>query len=62
MCISLIDTGCGIDDKIYEPFFSTKGVGKGTGLGLSMIYGFLKQLGRHTEFDSVIGKGTSFKI
>ena len=66
VCISLTDTGSGIEDairdKIYEPFFSTKGVGKGTGLGLSMVYGFLKQSGGHIEFDSEIDKGTTFRI
>jgi PAS domain S-box-containing protein len=66
VCISLADTGCGIEDairdRIYEPFFSTKGVGKGTGLGLSMVYGFLKQSGGHIEFESEIGKGTTFTI
>jgi signal transduction histidine kinase len=38
------DTGCGMSPEIlarvYEPFFTTKGVGKGTGLGLSQVYGF----------------------
>src|SRR5438034_7410333 len=49
--IAVSDTGGGIPasirDKIFDPFFSTKGVGKGTGLGLSMVYGFVKQSGGH---------------
>ena len=64
--ISITDTGTGIDeaiqDKIYEPFFSTKGVGKGTGLGLSTVYGFVKQSGGHIEFETVSGCGTTFRI
>lgn len=64
--ISITDTGTGIDEaiqnKIYEPFFSTKGVGKGTGLGLSMVYGFVKQSGGHIEFETVKGCGTTFKL
>ena len=64
--ISVTDTGTGIDkaiqSKIYEPFFSTKGVGKGTGLGLSMVYGFAKQSGGHIDFETVGGKGTTFRL
>ena len=64
--ISITDTGTGIDeaiqDKIYEPFFSTKGVGKGTGLGLSMVYGFVKQSGGHIEFETAKGLGTTFRL
>jgi len=64
--ISITDTGTGIDeaihDKIYEPFFSTKGVGKGTGLGLSMVYGFVKQSGGHIEFETARGIGTTFRL
>ena len=64
--ISMTDTGTGIDEaiqgKIYEPFFSTKGVGKGTGLGLSMVYGFVKQSGGHIDFETVVGKGTTFRL
>ncbi len=64
--ISVTDTGTGIEKaiqgKIYEPFFSTKGVGKGTGLGLSMVYGFVKQSSGHIEFETVEGKGTTFRL
>jgi signal transduction histidine kinase len=64
--ISITDTGTGIDEaiqnKIYEPFFSTKGVGKGTGLGLSMVYGFVKQSGGHIEFETAKGSGTTFRL
>ncbi len=60
------DTGSGIPkeivDKIWEPFFSTKDVGKGTGLGLSMVYGIIKQTGGYIFCDSVLGKGTVFRI
>ena len=62
----MTDTGTGIDEaiqgKIYEPFFSTKGVGKGTGLGLSMVYGFVKQSGGHIDFETAEGKGTTFRL
>jgi len=64
--MSITDTGTGIDqaiqDKIYEPFFSTKGVGKGSGLGLSMVYGFVKQSGGHIEFETAKDRGTTFRL
>jgi two-component system cell cycle sensor histidine kinase/response regulator CckA len=60
------DSGTGIApehlDKIFEPFFTTKEVGKGTGLGLSMVYGIVKQTGGFVFCDSVIGRGTIFRI
>ncbi|MHC8344134.1 hybrid sensor histidine kinase/response regulator [Pseudomonas sp. RT6P73] len=49
VCLSVTDTGEGMDELILasamDPFFTTKGVGKGTGLGLSMVHGFIEQLG-----------------
>jgi signal transduction histidine kinase len=49
VCLSVTDTGEGMDEetlaRAIEPFFTTKGIGKGTGLGLSMIHGFAEQSG-----------------
>jgi len=45
--ISISDTGHGIErdniDKIFEPFYTTKGPDKGTGLGLSVTFGIIKE-------------------
>jgi two-component system cell cycle sensor histidine kinase/response regulator CckA len=64
--IELEDIGSGIPadvlPKIFEPFFTTKEVGKGTGLGLSMVYGIIKQTGGFVFCDSVVGRGTLFRI
>ena len=64
--VEVADSGSGIPpeiiDKIFEPFFSTKEVGKGTGLGLSTVYGIVKQTGGFVYPDSVVGKGTTFRI
>ncbi len=64
--IRVADQGFGIPEdkltKIFEPFYTTKGVGKGTGLGLSMAYGIIKQTGGYIFVDSIIGSGTSFTL
>ncbi|MDP1868368.1 MAG: PAS domain S-box protein [Bradyrhizobium sp.] len=64
--IAISDTGAGIPaanlDKVFNPFFTTKGPGKGTGLGLSMVYGFVKQSAGHIMIYSEVGLGTTIKM
>jgi PAS domain S-box-containing protein len=64
--IAVSDTGNGIPasiiDRVFDPFFTSKGVGKGTGLGLSMVYGFVKQSAGHIAIYSEEGHGTTIKM
>ena len=66
VCIEITDNGCGIPDeiqqRIYEPFFTTKPEGKGTGLGLSTVYGIVKQNNAIIHLESKLKQGTTFKI
>jgi two-component system NtrC family sensor kinase len=66
ICIAVQDTGCGIKEsdrtRVFEPFFTTKEVGKGTGLGLSICYKIVEDHLGSIEFDTVTGKGTTFRV
>jgi PAS domain S-box-containing protein len=67
VCIEIADTGCGIPEeireRIYDPFFTTKEVGRGSGQGLAIAWSII--VDKHAgalSYDSVVGKGTTFKI
>ncbi|MCD4774527.1 MAG: PAS domain S-box protein [Candidatus Aegiribacteria sp.] len=64
--VSISDTGYGMDKeiltKIFEPFFSTKGITAGTGLGLSTVFGIVTQHDGIITASSEPGNGTSFRI
>lgn len=66
VCISVTDTGSGIDEHhlqtIFDPFFTTKEVGKGTGLGLSIVYTVVQAHGGSVKVSSKKGEGTTFTI
>jgi signal transduction histidine kinase len=66
VCISVTDTGVGMDPEtlghVFEPFFTTKPVGQGTGLGLSQVYGFVRQSAGHVRIDSQLGQGTTVEV
>jgi PAS domain S-box-containing protein len=66
VCLSMADTGEGMDEatltKAREPFFTTKGVGKGTGLGLSMVHGMAEQFGGRLALRSRRGEGTTAEL
>jgi CheY-like chemotaxis protein len=66
VCLSVSDTGCGMDEatqkRIFEPFFTTKPVGKGTGLGLASAYGIVKEHQGWIEVQSASGQGSTFRV
>jgi two-component system NtrC family sensor kinase len=60
------DTGTGVSPehlaRIYDPFFTTKGMGRGTGLGLSISYGIVQEHGGTIACHSAVGQGTTFTV
>ncbi|HET7880510.1 MAG TPA: ATP-binding protein, partial [Acetobacteraceae bacterium] len=66
VCLTVSDTGAGMDEltlkRAAEPFFTTKGAGKGTGLGLSMVHGVVAQSGGAMRITSQPGDGTTVEL
>jgi PAS domain S-box-containing protein len=66
LCVSVTDTGTGMDEetlrRAMEPFFTTKGVGKGTGLGLPMVHGMAEQSCGKLILKSKPGDGTTAEL
>ncbi len=60
------DTGTGIapeiKHKIFDPYFSTKGIAKGTGMGLAIVHGIIVSYGGLITCESEPGCGTVFKV
>ena len=66
VCLSIADTGCGMDqatiERVFEPFFTTKRVGDGTGLGLSVVHGIVTGHGGKIAVRSIPGEGSEFTL
>ncbi|MFC2039475.1 ATP-binding protein [Chloroflexota bacterium] len=66
VCLSVADTGWGMDEdtiaRIFEPFYTTKDADKGTGLGLSVAHGIVKQHEGWIAVQSERGQGSTFRV
>ena len=64
--LTVADTGHGIDpeiqERIFDPYFTTKGPGKGSGLGLSVVHGIIKDYGGEVQVESTPGEGARFQV
>jgi len=64
--IEVSDNGCGIEEgqrqKIFDPFYTTKGAGVGTGLGLYVCHSIIERERWRIEVDSQAGIGSKFRL
>lgn len=65
-CLSVTDTGRGMDTEtlthVFEPFFTTKDLGEGTGLGLAVVHGIIEAHFGIITVESALGNGSTFRI
>jgi len=66
VCLSINDTGVGMDQetllRVFDPFFTTKEPGKGTGLGLAVVYGIVKQHDGWIHVNTFPDYGSTFQV
>lgn len=64
--LAITDSGPGIppdvQQRMFEPFFSTKESGKGTGMGLAIVHGIVHEYGGHLVVKSEVGRGTTIRV
>ncbi|MCC6992569.1 MAG: response regulator [Acidobacteria bacterium] len=66
ICLTVSDTGSGMDaatlERVFEPFVTTKPVGIGTGLGLAVVHGIVTAHGGSIEASSTLNRGTTIRV
>jgi len=66
VALTVSDSGHGMEpeiaERIFDPYFTTKGVGEGSGMGLSVVHGIIKDHGGVVRVESEPGKGSSFEV
>ena len=66
VCLSVCDTGTGMDEvmlsRIFDPYFTTKEIGRGTGMGLAVVHGIVQSHDGIMDVRSTVGKGSCFDI
>jgi signal transduction histidine kinase/CheY-like chemotaxis protein len=66
LIFTVSDSGHGMNselqERIFDPFYTTKSAGQGTGMGLSVVHGIVAECGGSITVDSEINKGTTFSI